>query len=356
MAAFGFTRASNEDVFSVKVEDSVSKISTKVSGEEVRHFYEDLIRTDGDGRRNTKARKEYGHERQKNRKRRRVRAAAVQQAAPESVGTGGETESNQSRESGSERTQELQGLRLLRCAHEGDTAGIRDLLSKGADINYQDTFLWTAVMCAAWSGQRSAVRLLLRHGAAWVGVVDTQGRDAQDLALEAGHRGVLEELMNNGRSPERESSADDSAVQPQWCATCSTHYRSSTSSHLSSTLHQFNLHRPPPTPYYCLPPSSNSYKMMLRCGWKPGTGLGPEGEGPQQPVPTVLKRDQQGLGYGQTKKAKVTHFRAKDQDAVKLPCRERTEMGLKGQKKEEARRKEQRDKNWERDFRSSFYL
>lgn len=93
-------------------------------------------------------------------------------------------------------------------------------------------------MCAAWSGQRSAVRLLLRHGAAWVGVVDTQGRDAQDLALEgifnrsnsysrvylspckhelvlfslvisAGHREVLEELMNNGRSPERESSADD---------------------------------------------------------------------------------------------------------------------------------------------------
>ena len=39
-------------------------------------------------------------------------------------------------------------------------------------------------MCACWSGQRDAVRLLLGHGAAWVGVVDTQGRDAQDLALE----------------------------------------------------------------------------------------------------------------------------------------------------------------------------
>lgn len=39
-------------------------------------------------------------------------------------------------------------------------------------------------MCASWSGQRAAVRLLLQHGAAWVGVVDTQGRDAKDLALE----------------------------------------------------------------------------------------------------------------------------------------------------------------------------
>lgn len=57
------------------------------------------------------------------------------------------------------------------------------------DINFglfvlQDSFFWTAVMCASWSGQRTAVRLLLQHGAAWVGVVDTQGRDAKDLALE----------------------------------------------------------------------------------------------------------------------------------------------------------------------------
>lgn len=48
----------------------------------------------------------------------------------------------------------------------------------------QDTFFWTALMCASWSGQRAAVRLLLQHGAAWVGVVDTRGRDAKDLALE----------------------------------------------------------------------------------------------------------------------------------------------------------------------------
>lgn len=47
-------------------------------------------------------------------------------------------------------------------------------------------------MCASWSGQRSAVRLLLQHGAAWVGVVDTQGRDAKDLALE----GITMQLLS----------------------------------------------------------------------------------------------------------------------------------------------------------------
>lgn len=40
------------------------------------------------------------------------------------------------------------------------------------------------MMCASWSGHTDAVRLLLEHGAAWVGVVDTQGRDAKDLAVE----------------------------------------------------------------------------------------------------------------------------------------------------------------------------
>lgn len=95
--------------------------------------------------------------------------------------------------------------------------------------------------------------------------------------------------------------------------------------------------------------------MMVRCGWKPGTGLGPEGEGREQPVSTVLKRDHKGLGYGQITRAKVTHFQARDHDAVKAPLKGREGRAVKGQRKEE-RRKEQKDKEWERDFRASFYL
>lgn len=46
------------------------------------------------------------------------------------------------------------------------------------------------MMCASWSGQTDAVRLLLHHGAAWVGVVDTAGRDAKDLAVEGKSAGI----------------------------------------------------------------------------------------------------------------------------------------------------------------------
>lgn len=146
-----------------------------------------------------------------------------------------------------------------------------------------------------------------------------------------------------------------SVTRPQWCDVCRTECSSSPSAHLSSTLHQFSLRHPPPTPHYCLPPSSTSYRMMVRCGWKPGAGLGPEAEGRKQPVSTVLKRDQKGLGYGPEKRARVTHFQARDQDAVKLPCKEKEGRGGKAQR-QEAKIKEQKDKIWERDFRTSFYL
>ncbi|XP_034741564.1 G patch domain and ankyrin repeat-containing protein 1 [Etheostoma cragini] len=372
MAALGFTPASGHDLFSIETtERSSCEISNILNGKEVRQFYEDLIK-DGEGqdvsRRSAISHKDNGREhqnKQRNREssrraRRRARAAEMQQGQTEYVVqrvVSGEGEANPRRQtSNSERTMELLGLRLLRCAHDGDIPGVKDLLSKGVDINFQDTYFWTAIMCASWSGQRAAVRLLLQHGAAWVGVVDTQGRDAKDLALEAGHNDVLEELESYGRRTQRDTQSDNSAPQPQWCGVCCSEYSSSLSSHLSSTLHLFSLQRAPPTPYYCLPPSSNSYQMMVRCGWKPGTGLGPEGEGPQQPVPTVLKRDQKGLGFGQMKRAKVTHFQPRDRDAVKPPSKEKEWRGGKGQRKEESRKRELQDKNWERDFRASFYL
>ena len=34
-------------------------------------------------------------------------------------------------------TTELEGLRLLRCAQEGDLSGVRGLLSRGVDVNFQ---------------------------------------------------------------------------------------------------------------------------------------------------------------------------------------------------------------------------
>ncbi|XP_028305819.1 G patch domain and ankyrin repeat-containing protein 1 [Gouania willdenowi] len=360
MAVIGFTPASGADAFSFEPKPSITKTNTTFSGEEARLFYESLL-NDGTGSRHRD-----GHEIRPRtrvpsvRQGRRLRTAGRQPGQPESPAQrriGGPTEDRQMGErSISARSSMLQGLRLLRYAHEGNIPELRELLSRGVDINFQDSFLWTAMMCACWSGQTAAVRLLLHHGAAWVGVVDMQGRDAKDLAQEAGHSEVLEELFSFGRNTQRISHCESSSHQPQWCNVCRCELTTGLSSHISSTVHQFSLRRAPPTPNYCLPSSSNSYQMMLRCGWKPGTGLGPEGEGTKQPVATVLKRDQAGLGYGQTRRARVTHFAARNQEAVKSRFRRKEERKQKRQVKEEFQRKENSDKNWERDFRTSFYL
>ncbi|XP_028977981.1 G patch domain and ankyrin repeat-containing protein 1 isoform X3 [Esox lucius] len=360
--------------------------SSSLNGEETRSFYQSLIDegdTRGGGRR-AKRERRAGEPRRETHPGRGVarvrRNGQVVQASRQQANT----------------TTELEGLRLLRCAQEGDLSGVRGLLSRGVDVNFQDGWWWTGLMCAAAAGQRGVVRLFLQEGAAWVGVVDTQGRDARELALRAGHHGVVEELDRRGAAPDDHDVGDPGqhrgrtqdhdrlvggasdhnrlvggasdhgdhssppgagAVQThqnqrRWCPECRVHYSCPQDTHRSSTLHLFSLSRSPPTPQYCLHPSTPAYRMMLRSGWTPGGGLGPEGEGPKQPVRTVLKRDSKGLGYGPTPRPKVTHFQAMDPLAVRRKCKERRE-GRGGRRREENRR-EERDRNWERDFRSSF--
>ncbi|NXW80513.1 GPAN1 protein, partial [Hirundo rustica] len=62
------------------------------------------------------------------------------------------------------------------------------------------------------------------------------------------------------------------------------------------------------------------YRLLLRAGWA-GGGLGPEGRGRRLPVPTELKRDRAGLGWGPAPRPRVTHFGPGDAAAVAGPPR-----------------------------------
>lgn len=162
-----FTRA-QEPYAAWPAGDSVKEPADKghaLTGEEAKRFYQSLIEEGGDG--------ETGSSSTGNTPGRRARRRRPQAAAPS----------------------ERDGHRLLRCAQEGDLMGLRELLGKkGCNVNFCDAYYWTAIMCASYAGRLDAVRYLLRKGAAWVGVVDTQGRDARDLADQAGHMDVVREL------------------------------------------------------------------------------------------------------------------------------------------------------------------
>lgn len=253
------------------------------------------------------------------------------------------------------------GYRLLRCAEQGDVRGMEDVLRRGCDVNFRDQFNWTALMSASYSGRTDTVRVLLHRGALWRTITDSQGRDARDLARLAGHHDVVTVLeqysfTQNSHTSHTPADPTHSSPRPQWCEVCEVCYTDSPHTHASSTLHQFSLKRPPSLPHYCLTPSSVGYKVMLRLGWNPHSGLGPEHSGRRDPVGTVLKSDTAGLGFGTAPRSKVTHFKANDVQAVRrAPKRQRQERGTTVSAKVR-RRTEERQRQWERDYRSSFNI
>lgn len=100
---------------------------------------------------------------------------------------------------------------ILLAAQNGDLTELRRLLEPqeaggaGGNINARDAFWWTPLMCAARAGHGAAVRYLLGRGAAWVGVCELGGRDAAQLAEEAGFPEVarmVRESPGETRSPE----------------------------------------------------------------------------------------------------------------------------------------------------------
>lgn len=105
------------------------------------------------------------------------------------------------------QTDTRKGNRLLKAAQDGNLKSLQTLVEKeGCDVNYRDGYYWTATMCAAYAGHRETVRYLLSCGAAWVGVCESQGRDAMDLAEEAGHQEVVNVLQECERPRVKEES------------------------------------------------------------------------------------------------------------------------------------------------------
>lgn len=242
---------------------------------------------------------------------------------------------------------------ILKAAQDGDLAKLRRLLEPceaggaGGNINARDAFWWTPLMCAARAGQSAAVHYLLGRGAAWVGVCELGGRDAAQLAEEAGFPKVarmIRESHGETRSPENRSHSPS----PQYCETCAAHFEDS--NHCTSTAHLLSPSRGPQLHNlpFGVPTSSPGFKLLLRGGWEPGMGLGPRGEGRANPIPTVLKRDQEGLGYRSAPQPRVTHFSARDTRAVS--GRERAPRVATLSRRENRKQKE-KDRAWERDLR-----
>lgn len=140
---------------------------------------------------------------------------------------------------------------------------------------------------------------------------------------------------------------------PQYCETCDAHFQDS--NHRTSTAHLLSLSQDLQMSSMPLgvPTSSPGFKLLLRGGWEPGKGLGPQGKGRVNPIPTVLKRDQEGLGYRSVPQARVTHFLAQDTRAV--AGRERLPQVTTLSRRRE-RRQQEKNRAWEWELRTYMNL
>nr|XP_004671928.1 G patch domain and ankyrin repeat-containing protein 1 isoform X2 [Jaculus jaculus] len=310
-----------------------------LDGAAARAFYEALIADESIAPKPQRSTSEPAQERKK---KRRLRVA-----------TAGISEQRRSRAAEDKMTQWI-----LKAAQDGDLAELRRLLEPpeaggaGGNINARDAFWWTPLMCAARAGQGAAVRYLLGRGAAWVGVCELGGKDAAQLAEEAGFPEVAR-IVRESHGETRSSENRSFSSSPQFCQTCGSHFEDS--NHRTSTAHLLSLSRgsQPPSLPLGVPTSSPGFKLLLRGGWEPGMGLGPRGEGRANPIPTVLKRDQEGLGYRSAPQPRITHFSARDTRAVS--GRERVPR-VATLSQRENKRCEEKDRAWERDLRTYMNL
>ena len=244
---------------------------------------------------------------------------------------------------------------------EGDLEGVKFSTSTGAcDVNTKDQFQWSLLMSAAHAGHRHIVEHLLSEGVEWRGHTDRAGRDAVDLARREGHLSIACFIeAHKDTPPKREDSkqprenvrfkSPHSKPRSFFCEICKQTVVESVTEerHATSTVHQFSCqHRSNPHTSYGIPQSNPGYQIMLRSGWNPEKGLGCEQEGRKYPIKTILKRDR--LGFGQSedestqRKARVTHFAAFDERAVK-----RQSERFKVVKKKDILQAAYKDREWE---------
>jgi len=242
---------------------------------------------------------------------------------------------------------------FLKAAAEGDLQTVKNYCKRGIDIEVEDMFRWTALMCASAGGSESVTDYLLRCGAN-LDQMDSSGRTTTSLAQSNGHSRVLDIIEKHRRENDEiklVDSMDKCKLDRGYCSTCQLYYAGD--KHDASMVHMINSGQLPAEGYaYGIAQSNKGYRMLKNSGWSEKFGLGKEREGRKYPIKTILKRDHKGLGMpGSEKLKKVTHFEPYDLRAIESAKSPQMKRGQYFKALAEKKRKEQR---MEIEFRRMF--
>ena len=151
---------------------------------------------------------------------------------------------------------------FLKMAQDGDTDGLQGFIRDNkVNINATDSFGWTALMCAAKSGHKACIRLLLNQGADET-LQNNLGHTAMDIAKQSGHQDVFDRREKTRRRCE----SLDSSVE-QTCNICKTNFFGPKVEHDTSTAHLFNCQYKSEKTFYHIPEDNIGFRLMQQKGW-----------------------------------------------------------------------------------------
>lgn len=244
--------------------------------------------------------------------------------------------------------------KFFKAAQDGNCKTLETMVKNGFDVNVSDFYGWTALMMAVCASKEDAVKILLDLKTDRSLRTKT-GETVYDLAIKSGTKKMQNIICTYGFKDERYSGsvAEGNEEFGYNCEVCKVYIdHESPSSHETSVVHMLNAKRPVNYPNYSIPESNRGFQMMLRSGWNKEKGLGPEGQGKQFPIKTILKRDRTGLGVPKKEKLRVTHFQPKDTKAVEHVLRKESSGTLKRRALSD---KTMAEKEKEKLFRREFY-
>ena len=123
---------------------------------------------------------------------RNKKLSSMVKAAIDNYGSGKKLELN----SGIDAVDANEETALMRAVYEGDVAGVKSLLEKGADADIGDADGYTPLMRAVEKGNMPIIEALLRHGAGVNAKDYRRGASALSLAVEGGRADIVKLLLD----------------------------------------------------------------------------------------------------------------------------------------------------------------
>lgn len=252
---------------------------------------------------------------------------------------------------------------IFKFCQYGQLKNCKQWLSSGGDVNTRDMFKWTPLMVAVFGGHSEVVKLLLESGA------DTSLRDSKNLsaidhAQKSGNAHLVELILEDQQQKKdsqeqqlnkaktnlssKSTKSQLSTPVPLECQTCGSVTDTSMDAHFLSIPHQLKSNSFSSEQTRALGNFAHvnrqfvGYRMLLKEGWNGYTGLGAQEDGRKYPVEAQANAGRACIGLPKPSKAQTNPPQM-------------TAPFSRGKLKHHLKREEQKKRQFEANYRRSFY-